>query len=474
MELEFNQANTNLINLPGADTSKNLENIPTPKFDKIYERANKLQQLSSYKSSFDFDTYKNLEMRFHDKRFFGGVIYKSPFKVANFHPACQQCLYAFELDTYGRGCTHDCVYCYAKAELTVHGMWNSPFPAPIDITEVWNTFYTVFETSKRSKWRDILEKRIPIRIGSMSDSFMPQERKYKVTLEALKILNYYKYPYIIFTRSDMISADEYLNVFDPELCSIQMSIASTNDEMNKLMEPGTPNAKRRLRALGEVTRAGIWTTARINPFFPIYADGYFSDPEFDKKNMPEPFHFSSFEMVDEIASYGIPSVLAGMVRLSKISMNQIEKATGRNLRELYNNEKRNAVSSEKGGLKSRDFHFSDEESRAYYERIQAKCIQNGIQFSTCYIGNGEKQFWRDQDLWSNKSDCCNVKGKVGAFNTDSRDIEWEKRLKFTSDKYLLPVSPETLHKPLVQPLLISEDGVKLNPELINENNETRH
>lgn len=468
MELNTIQSEHKIINFPGADVSKNAENIPTPKFEKILTRANELQTLSSYKSSYDFEIYKNLEMRFHDKKFNGGVIYKSPFKLANFHATCQQCLYAFELDTYGRGCTHDCVYCYAKAELTVHGMWNKPFPAPIDVTEIWNTFYTVFETSKKSKWRDILEMRIPVRIGSMSDSFMPQERKFKVTLEALKILNYYKYPYIIFTRSDIIASDEYLNVFEPELCSIQMSISSTNDEMNKLMEPGTPSAKRRLKALGEVARAGIWTTARLNPFFPIYPDGYFSDPNFDRSNSVEPFHFSSFEMVEEVASYGIPSVLAGLVRLSGFSMNQIEKAMGRNLRSFYKEElRRGSVANEVTGLKSRDYHFSDAESRAYYERIHAKCIQNSVQFTTCYIGNGEKQFWRDQDLWTNKRDCCNTKGNVDSFKTDSRQINWEKRLSFTSDKSIHPVSLDSLHLPLGKDLRILNNELRIDIEGLN-------
>ena len=473
MELNTSTNELPIINFPGADVSKNVENIPTPKFDKIIARARMLEMKSSYKSTYDYEIYRNLEARFHEKKFLGGVIYKSPFKLANFHAACQQCLYAFELDTYGRGCTHDCVYCYAKAELTVHGMWNSPFPAPIDITEIWNTFYTVFETSRISKWRSILEKRIPIRIGSMSDSFMPQEKKYKVTLEALKILNYYKYPYIIFTRSDMIASDEYLNVFDPELCSIQMSISSTNDEMNKLIEPGTPNAKRRLKALGEVSRAGIWTTARLNPFFPIHPDGYYSDPNFDRANSPTPFNFSSFEMVDEIAEYGIPSVLAGMVRLSSFSMNQIEKVTGRNLREFYNT-KRDAISRETTGKKSRDFHLSDEESRAYYERIHAKCLQNGIQFTTCYIGNGEKQFWRDQDLWSNKQDCCNVKGRVKTFSTDSRSITWQKRISFSADKSILPASMETLHATIGSPLLIKNNEVSLQIGAFSGEDSTWH
>jgi len=430
----------NVINFPGADVSKNEENIPTPKSDKIFEKAEKLKKLSKYPCTFDFETYRKLELRFGHEQPRGGITFNTPFKLVNSHTTCQQCLYAFEVDTYGRGCVHDCVYCYAKAELTVHGYWNKPFPMPVDITEIWKVFYTVFETEKKSKWRHILEKRIPIRIGSMSDSFMWMDQKYKVTQELLKLLDYYQYPYIIFTRSDLIAKEPYISLLNPKLCSVQMSIASTNDELNKLIEPGTPSAKRRLIALQKLVRNGFWTTVRMNPFFPIYKDGYFTDPNFDRDNMPEPFHFSSFEMVDEIASYGVQSILTGMVRLSSYSLNQIEKAVGRDLRCLYNQDARKS---------SRDYHFSDAEVRAYYERIQARCIQNGVQFTTCYIGNGEKQFWGDQDLWTNKKDCCNAIGRVEAFKGQtSRDVKWDDRLRHTNHKCSTPNDSDNLHTEL--------------------------
>lgn len=431
---------SNVVNFPGADVSKNIENIPTPKFDEIQQRALKLSKISSYKSSFNYEVYKDLEIRFHGKEFRGGITFNTPMKLVNHHATCQQCLYAFEIDTYGRGCVHDCVYCYAKAQLTVHGYWNNPMPAPIDITEIWKTFYTVFETDKASKWRSVMEKRIPLRIGSMSDSFMFMDKKHGVTKELLRILDYYKYPYIIFTRSDLVAYDEYASLLNPDLCSIQMSIASTNDKMNKLLEPGTPSSKRRLIALQKLNRGGFWTTVRLNPFFPMYPDGYFTDQNFDRVNMPKPFEYSSFEMVDEIASYGVPSVLIGMARLSRYALNSIEKLTGTNLKEFY---RRDLIEKS-----PRDFHYSDQEIRAYYERIHAKCVQNNIQFTTCYIGNGETHFWKDQDLWTNKSDCCNVKGKVESFQTDSRDISWEDRIKHTNLKSATPYDLNTLHRPL--------------------------
>ncbi|WP_419172631.1 radical SAM protein [Halobacteriovorax sp.] len=431
--------NSNILNIPGMDISTNIELIPTPKSDKIFLKAAKLSMLSNYKSSFDFDTYRDLELRFGLDQPRGGITFNTTFKLVNSHTTCQQCLYAFELDTYGRGCVHDCVYCYAKEQLTSHGYWNRPFPMPIDITDVWNTFYTVFETNKPNKWRSVLERRIPIRIGSMSDSFMFMDKKYKVTQEILRILKHYNYPYIIFTRSDLIAHDEYLNLLDENLCSIQMSIASTNDKMNKIIEPGTPSSKRRLIALEKLSRSGFWTTVRLNPFFPIYPDGYFSDPNFDRTKSIKKFDFSSFEMVDEIAAHGVPSVLAGFVRLSPYALNQIEKATGRNLRSFFKEDFRKS---------KKDYHFSDQEIRAYYERIHAKCKQNSIQFTTCYIGNGENHFWKDQDLWDNKKDCCNAKNRIPTFDKNSRDIPWETRIKHTNYKCTTPNDSKNLHTEL--------------------------
>lgn len=70
-----------------------------------------------------------------------------------------------------------------------------------------------------------------------------------------------------------------------------------------------------------------------------------------------------------------------------------------------------------------------------------------MQFTTCYIGNGEGHFWKDQDLWSNKKDCCNAKGRVAAFGRDSRELEFDTRLKFSIHKKSIPTTPN-LHKEL--------------------------
>jgi DNA repair photolyase len=418
-----------------------VQQIETPASDLLVAESRKLDKLSKYPCSFDYEVYRNLEKRYQAKPIRGGISMKTPIRLVNSHSTCQQCLYSFEVDTYGRGCIHECVYCYAKAELTVHGFWNNPIPVPVDLNEIRKAFYIAFETDKSNKWKDLLVRKIPVRIGSMSDSFMWMDQKYKITQELLKILKFYDYPYVIFTRSDLVATDEYMKLLDKNLASIQFSMSSTNDAMTKKIEPGAPSAKRRLKALEKLSTAGFWTTVRLNPFFPMHPDGYFTDPNFKKSPDVAKFDYSSFEMIDEIAAHKVPALLAGFVRLSSFAVNQIEKAAGFNLRDFYRKDLVNKS--------VRDFHYSDTEIRYYYEQIRDRAFKNNIEFTTCYIGNGEDHFWKDQDLWSNKADCCNIKGRVDAFKNDSREVPFDQRLKLTHNKKLTATS-DRLHEALPQ------------------------
>lgn len=420
-----------------SDSSSLEQSLLTPTFNELIKEAQKLDLLSAYKSSFDYKIYRDLELRYKDRPVRGGIVKHNPFKLVNSHSSCQQCLYAFEVDTYGRGCSHNCTYCYAKAELTVHGMWNNPIPVPVDLNEIRKAFYTVFETSKKSKWRNVMEKRIPLRVGCMSDSFMWADTKYGVTKEFLKILNFYNYPYTIITRSDLVARDDYMSLLKKELCSVQFSIASTNDELNKKIEPGAPSAKRRLTALEKLNKNGYWTAVRMNPMFPIYPDGYFTNPNFKWEGTVPKFEYSSFEMVDEIADAGVPAIICGFGRFSSYALNNIEKATGIDIRPMF--DRKNVMKS------TRDWHYSDKEIRYYYEEVKKRTIRRAMEFTVCYIGNGENQFWETQDLWSNKTDCCNIQGKVDSFVTDTRMIGFGERVKLGGQDCYKPINPELLH-----------------------------
>jgi len=383
-----------------------------------------------YPDTFDWSVYDKISARFGDTPPRGGVVFKTGLKLANHHSSCVKCHYAFELDSYGRGCVHDCSYCYAKEALTAHGYWNNPMPFPVDLSELRKIFFTVFESSKASKWRPILEKRVPLRLGSMSDSFNWSDRKYKVSHEILKILSFYDYPYIVFTRSDLVAEDEYLEILRKDLASIQFSISGGNEALTRKIEPGAPSVERRLRALEKLANHGIWTTVRLNPFFPMYPDGYFTDQKYIQERFGPNAVVPKFDLFDwgfisQLRDAKVPSALAGVVRLSPVAIKAMGRATGVDLTQFYRPE------FSKGNF---DRRYSEQEIAYYYKRLQVECFKNKIRFNTCYIGNGTKDYYQHQPLWTNRSDCCDAKGNVAAFRESSQGISWEVRAQHATDK----------------------------------------
>lgn len=387
---------------------------------------------SKYPDNFDWSVYDRLYEKFGNKQPRGSVVFKTGLKLLNYHPQCSKCHYSLEIDTYGRGCTHNCVYCYAKDQLTLRGYWNRPHPMPLDLSEIRKIFYTVFETDKKSKWRSILEQRVPIRIGSMSDSFMWMDTRLGVTREFLKILKFYKYPYIVFTRSDLIAHDNYIAALDPKLAAIQFSISGENEAITRKMEPGAPSVKRRFVALKKLSEAGFWTTVRINPLLPKYPDGYFTDRDSTLKrfsgeiptlplfDIDKPENFMS--MMKEAK---VPTVIAGFARLNQTSTSQLSKTTNVDLKQFFKPELRKSVG---------ESHYTNSEIHHYYRTIREAAQKQGIRFTTCYIGNGIKDYYQYKDLWASKKDCCDALGNVSSFKKTSQDVSWEERHKHSSDK----------------------------------------
>lgn len=379
---------------------------------ELWEKAHQVP--SAYRDTFDYRIYDRLHERFAARQLRGGVVYRGTMKLLEAQD-CAHCFHRFEIDTYGRGCVHDCAYCYAKSYLSIRRYWNEPMPFPIDIAAIRKIFATVFETSKRSKFRAILEKRVPLRLGSMSDAFMWMDKKYRVTLELLKILKFYAYPYIIFTRSDLVADDDYLQAMDPNLASVQMSISSINRDLTRQLEPGAPAPSRRLQALQKLAAHGFWTTVRINPLFPIYPDGYYTDPTFDHTRPVKPFNFFSWDMIEAIAQHHVPTVLVGMARLYRPNLKFMRQALGYDVRTHFADD----VRMERASL-----HFSATETAYYYRKIKKLCDQHGVRFSTCYIGNDPsgESFFQYQALWSNRADCCDAVGNVPSFQTTCAEL----------------------------------------------------
>ena len=91
-----------------------------------------------------------------------------------------RCYYPTRLDPYGKGCEHNCKYCYAKSLLAFRGLWNAENPAAADINKIKKGIDKLVKNGFTGA----------VRLGGMTDCFQPKaELKYRNTYETIKYLN---------------------------------------------------------------------------------------------------------------------------------------------------------------------------------------------------------------------------------------------------------------------------------------------
>lgn len=184
--------------------------------------------------------------------------FKSFFKTVGGNEG-DKCNYPTRLDTYGRGCSHNCKYCYAKSLLDFRKMWNPDEPAIADISKI---------KRKISK----LPKDTPaIRLGGMTDCFQPIEEKYGVTYETIKALNENNLPYLIVTKSALVADDKYIDVLDKDLAHIQITVTTTDDDFSRTYENASVPSER-ISAIEKLQELGFDVQLRLSPYIKEFVD----------------------------------------------------------------------------------------------------------------------------------------------------------------------------------------------------------
>lgn len=161
-----------------------------------------------------------------------------------------KCKYSTRLDTYGCGCQHDCSYCYAKSLLNFRGLWDAVTPSVASLAKI---------ERKIAK----LPAGSIVRLGGMTDCFQPLERKERITLGTIELLNKYGIGYLIVTKSDLIC--DYMNILDKRLAHIQISITWVPCEK-------AVSTERRIKAAEMLHENGFDVAVRLSPFIPQFVD----------------------------------------------------------------------------------------------------------------------------------------------------------------------------------------------------------
>ncbi|HEX5187009.1 MAG TPA: radical SAM protein, partial [Nitrososphaeraceae archaeon] len=158
------------------------------------------------------------------------------------------------------GCQHRCGYCYATYE------WSPEF---------YDHIYAKINASKLlmqhiKSWKNAEIN--PVMIASATDAYQPAELKYSITKQCVEVLQRYKIPYYIFTKSIIIERDLELHKKYCENCFIVWSITTSNENLKRIIEPGTPTTKSVFQVIEKFSKSGIKCVINIDPIMPLMTD----------------------------------------------------------------------------------------------------------------------------------------------------------------------------------------------------------
>jgi DNA repair photolyase len=163
-----------------------------------------------------------------------------------------------------RGCTHACEYCYARKyqrhlELGAGDDFSSLILVKTNLPDALRR-----EVS-RSGWAHE-----SVAVGTATDPYQPIEGHYRLTRRCLEILADSATPFSIVTKGPMVVRDVEIlaRAAAGAGCQVFMSVPSVDDEACARLEPGTAHPLQRLRALRQLSDAGIETGVLMMPLVP--------------------------------------------------------------------------------------------------------------------------------------------------------------------------------------------------------------
>ncbi len=163
-----------------------------------------------------------------------------------------------------QGCEHGCSYCYARNS---HYYW--ALDAAVDferhILVKPNAPELLIQHLEKKSW-----KPAPIMLSGNTDCYQPLERKFKITRRLLEVFLEYRNPVGIITKNALIERDLDIlqKLAEHKLVQVAFSINTLDEQLRRFMEPRTASSKKRLKAVKDLSDAGIPVSVMIAPIIP--------------------------------------------------------------------------------------------------------------------------------------------------------------------------------------------------------------
>ncbi|MCL4203390.1 MAG: PA0069 family radical SAM protein [Pirellulaceae bacterium] len=175
--------------------------------------------------------------------------------------------FRFSINPY-RGCEHGCAYCYARPYHELLGM-NAGLDFETKILCKFDAAKLLRRELNRSGWQGDV-----ICLSGVTDCYQPAERQFRITRGLLEVMREAEQAVSIVTKNSLILRDLDLlgEMGRQRLAQVNISLPSLDQELTRVMEPRTAAPAARLRAIRELTEAGVAVRVLIAPIIPGLTD----------------------------------------------------------------------------------------------------------------------------------------------------------------------------------------------------------
>ncbi|WP_066369819.1 Rv2578c family radical SAM protein [Herbidospora mongoliensis] len=187
--------------------------------------------------------------------------------IINRVPGPSRVPFEWTLNPY-RGCTHACVYCFAR---------NTHTYLDLDAGHDFDTKIIVKINAVELLRRELAGPRWqgePIAMGTNVDPYQRCEGRYRLMPGIIQALIDYRNPFSILTKGTLILRDLDLltEAASRTRVSTAMSIGTTHPDAWRATEPGTPSPRARLHAVATLNEAGVPCSVLMAPILPYLTD----------------------------------------------------------------------------------------------------------------------------------------------------------------------------------------------------------
>ena len=160
-----------------------------------------------------------------------------------------------------RGCTHSCVFCFARPTHTYLG-FDAGRDFEREIVVKVNTPELARAELMKPTW-----KREHVALGTNTDPYQWVESRYRLMPGVWEAMRDSRTPSSVLTKSPLLLRDVDLFKQIPSFAA-NLSIPTLDEKAWRASEPHTPHPRKRIEAVAELTRAGIPCGVLIAPLMP--------------------------------------------------------------------------------------------------------------------------------------------------------------------------------------------------------------